>query len=309
MEELRLKPHWQCAVHTFSLGLFFNFPFSWMMGKLFLKTPSSSTARTIHQLELLCFFTLVSVAPPWDELTLSVSNTNAELGLWALHWVALRLRLPQMGNTGSLGSRALNNNTFHLNDQSQTWGGLAWVCPQEQCRHSFMWKPAALPLPSNSTESIKCLWPRVTFRLSFTPLLCQMPLSPFLIPCIYVTAAVKQECIRGWRLWPLPMQKVHTNVKPMTCFLLRVAACLNRSKCWQEAHWMPQRAKKRAGMRVKISNKLLSQIATFWKSLYLEPGIGQRRWWPWLCEICSLTSLWHACKTKKYLLWLRCFHC
>lgn len=39
---------------------------------------------------------------------------------------------------------------------------------------------------------------------------------------------------RGGRLWPLPRLKVHTNVKPMTSFLLMVAACLNRRKWWQE---------------------------------------------------------------------------
>lgn len=78
-----------------------------------------------------CVFTLISAAPTWDELTLSVSNINVALGVWAPHWLALRFRLPQTGNADSLGSRTPDNNTIHLNDRSQTWGGLDWLCSRE----------------------------------------------------------------------------------------------------------------------------------------------------------------------------------
>lgn len=55
------------------------------------------------------------------------------------------------------------------------------------------------PFPSFLTcaESTKCLRPhvpKVTFRLLFVALSCQMTLSDFLIPCIYVTKVVKQKC-------------------------------------------------------------------------------------------------------------------
>lgn len=64
------------------------------------------------------------------------------------------------------------------------------------------------------TESIKCLWPhvpRVTFRPLFVTLSCQMPLSAFPIPCIYVTEVVKQKCSE--RCWPWPLTPLKCTYK------------------------------------------------------------------------------------------------
>lgn len=107
-----------------------------------------------------------------------------------------------------------------------------------------MWGGRGFAITINSTDSIKCLWPQVTFKLLFTTPLCQMPLSPFLIPCIYVTAVVKQKCSKRCWPWPSTVLKVHTNVKPMTSFLLRVTACLNRSSCLDEARWIHLKGKR-----------------------------------------------------------------
>lgn len=40
-----------------------------------------------------------------------------------------------------------------------------------------------------------------------------------------------------------PPANVHTNVKSITSFLLRAAACLNMSSCWQVTHWPHQTRK------------------------------------------------------------------
>lgn len=74
-------------------------------------------------------------------------------------------------------------------------------------RHTLRYYHQSFPqLSLTCTESIKCLWPHVpevAFRLLFVTLSCQMPLSTFPIPCVYVTEVVKQKCNERCRPWLL----------------------------------------------------------------------------------------------------------
>lgn len=119
----------------------------------------------------------------------------------------------QMSNSDLLGSQTLRQHTFHHSDLSQSLGGLDQVHSQEHRKISHV-EGTRCTIINNlvprsllrTRESIKCLWAyvrRVTFRLLFIILLWQMPLSPFLILCIYVTEVVKQKCTE--RCWPWPL--------------------------------------------------------------------------------------------------------
>lgn len=48
-------------------------------------------------------------------------------------------------------------------------------------------------------------------------------------------------------LWP--HRNVHTNVKPITSFLLRATTCLNRSSCWHVIHQPQERRVGRKGIK------------------------------------------------------------
>lgn len=207
----------------------------WMMGKL-LKTTSSSTARPIHQLEpLLCFhFSLGGSYVRWAHAvgeqqkryarSLSVAPAHAQT------------------SADLLGSPTPDNNTIHLNDQSQTWGGLHWLCSQQTFFH--------VEVGGFAIAIKQCLWSWVTFRLEFTPPLGQTPQSLFLIPC-------------DWGSYT----KMHQGVdNPDLTDLCPCWQCMQMSSQWWasfwfffcmsgqkqmpsglRAHWLQRRVNKRAG--------------------------------------------------------------
>lgn len=153
------------------------------------------------------------------------SKNKTVLQARALPWVTQRagwdrvlLKALQMGNSSKtswfcLAVKQSRSTHFITTTQVRFEVALAELIPRStkkdlSCgRHTLNYYHRSFPrLSFTCTESIKCLWPRapeVTCRLLFVPPSCQMPLSAFLIPCIYVTQVVKQKCSE--RCWPWPL--------------------------------------------------------------------------------------------------------
>lgn len=180
------------------------------------------------------------------------------LKLRVLHWGTQRigydcmsLKVLQMGNL-SLPSQSSTKEEHNSSQRLKSDLKWLWLSlfPRAQ-KKSFRWKACSLLL--SPIFSLGLSYMHKKHKVFMTP--CsrghiQTFIHYSLIPntsyhlsssCAFMWLRwLNKNAVRGADpdLWPV--WNVHTNVKPITSFLLRVTTWLNSSSCWQVAHWSHQ---------------------------------------------------------------------